>query len=78
MNEPKTNTEIPPDLNDFLCFAVHSAAQVIGRTNKAALEKVGLAYPQFLVMVVLWAEDDQTVGRIGEKLYSSPTPSPRC
>ncbi len=56
------------DLNDFLCFALHSTAQAIGRANKPMLDKIGLTYPQYLAMVVLWAEDNQTVGRIGEKL----------
>jgi DNA-binding MarR family transcriptional regulator len=57
------------DLDNFLCFAFHSTAQAIGRANKPMLDKLGLTYPQYLVMVVLWAEDDQTVGRIGERLY---------
>ncbi|TDH59969.1 MarR family transcriptional regulator [Dankookia rubra] len=59
----------PLDLDEFLCFAVHSTAQAIGRANKPMLDAIGLTYPQFLVMVVLWAEDDQTVGRIGDRLY---------
>jgi MarR family transcriptional regulator, organic hydroperoxide resistance regulator len=57
------------DLDNFLCFAFHSTAQAIGRANKPMLDTLGLTYPQYLVMVVLWAEDDQTVGRIGERLY---------
>ena len=55
-------------LDDLLCFAFHSTAQAIGRANKPMLDKIGLTYPQYLAMVVLWAEDNQTVGRIGEKL----------
>jgi DNA-binding MarR family transcriptional regulator len=62
-------TKAELDLDNFLCFAFHSTAQAIGRANKPMLDKLGLTYPQYLVMVVLWAEDDQTVGRIGEKLY---------
>ena len=64
-----SSTQTKLDLDNFLCFAVHSTAQAIGRANKPMLDKLGLTYPQYLVMVVLWAEDDQTVGRIGEKLY---------
>jgi MarR family transcriptional regulator, organic hydroperoxide resistance regulator len=33
------------------------------------LDKLGLTYPQYLVMVALWAEDDQTVGGLGDKLF---------
>ena len=39
------------------------------RANKPLLDKLGLTYPQFLVMLVLWAEDDQTVSGIGDKLF---------
>ncbi len=56
-------------LDELLCFAIHSAAQAVGRANKPMLDKVGLTYPQFLVMIVLWAEDNRTVGAIGEKLF---------
>ncbi|MBK1659679.1 MarR family winged helix-turn-helix transcriptional regulator [Paracraurococcus ruber] len=59
----------PLDIDDFLCFALHSTAQAVVRANKPMLDAVGLTYPQYLVMVVLWAEDGQTVGRIGERLF---------
>ena len=56
-------------LDEFLCFAVHSTAHAIHRATKPMLDELGLTYPQYLVMVVLWAQDEQTVGRIGEKLF---------
>lgn len=62
-------TETKLELDNFLCFAIHSASQAVGRANKPLLEKLGLTYPQFLVMLVLWTEDDQTVGRIGDRLF---------
>jgi DNA-binding MarR family transcriptional regulator len=62
-------TETRLDLDEYLCFAIHSAAQAVGRANKPLLDKLGLTYPQFLVMLVLWAEDDQTVGSIGDRLF---------
>jgi hypothetical protein len=49
------------NLDDFFCFALHSTAQAIARANKPMHEAVGLTYSQYLVMVVLWAEDNQTV-----------------
>jgi DNA-binding MarR family transcriptional regulator len=64
---PSTSPSL--DLNEFLCFALHSTAQAIGRANKPMLEKIGLTYPQYLVMIVLWTEDNRTVSAIGEKLY---------
>ena len=47
-------------LDDLLCFAFHSTAQAIGRSNNPMLDKIGLTYPQYLAMIVLWAEDNQT------------------
>lgn len=57
------------DLNEFLCFALHSTAQAMGRANKPMLEQIGLTYPQYLVMIVLWKEDNRTVSAIGDKLF---------
>ena len=68
MTEP--SREAPGlELDEFLCFAIHSTAQAIGRANKPMLDALGLTYPQYLVMVVLWAADNQTVGQIGERLF---------
>jgi MarR family transcriptional regulator, organic hydroperoxide resistance regulator len=61
--------ETPLEIDEYLCFAIHSAAQAVGRANKPLLEKLGLTYPQFLVMLVLWAADNQTVGQIGDRLF---------
>lgn len=73
MTEPLTEragaAPTPLLLDEMLCFAMHSTAQAIGRANKPMLDAIGLTYPQFLVMLVLWSEDDQTVGRIGDRLY---------
>ncbi|MFC7557394.1 MarR family winged helix-turn-helix transcriptional regulator [Pseudoroseomonas wenyumeiae] len=62
-------TEKPLDLDSFLCFAIHSTAHAVQRANKPLMDKLGLTYPQYLVMVVLWAEDNQTVSRIGDRLF---------
>jgi DNA-binding MarR family transcriptional regulator len=55
-------------LDNQLCFAVYSTAHAFNRLYKPLLDRLGLTYPQYLVMLVLWAEDDQTVGAIGERL----------
>ncbi|MCO6415279.1 MarR family transcriptional regulator [Siccirubricoccus sp. KC 17139] len=62
-------TEATLELDQYLCFAIHSAAQAVGRANKKLLDKLGLTYPQFLVMLVLWTEDGLTVGQIGDRLF---------
>ncbi|MCI0753660.1 MarR family winged helix-turn-helix transcriptional regulator [Teichococcus vastitatis] len=63
------STDDPLKLENFLCFAIHSTAHAIQRANKPLLDQLGLTYPQYLVMVVLWAEDDQTVSAIGDRLF---------
>jgi MarR family transcriptional regulator, organic hydroperoxide resistance regulator len=61
----------PPNakLADFLCFAVYSANLAYGRAYKPILEKLGLTYTQYIAIVALWEEDDQTVSGLGEKLF---------
>jgi DNA-binding MarR family transcriptional regulator len=45
----------------------------VSRTYKPWLDKIGLTYPQYLVMCVLWEDDDQTIGGIAGRLYLEPS-----
>ena len=56
-------------LSDFLCFAVYSANLAFGRAYRPILSKLGLTYIQFIALVALEEEGDQTVGALGEKLF---------
>lgn len=56
-------------LSNFLCFAVYSANLAFGRAYKPILDKLGLTYTQYVTMVALSEEDEQTVGALGEKLF---------
>jgi MarR family transcriptional regulator, organic hydroperoxide resistance regulator len=56
-------------LGEFLCFAVYSANHAFNRVYKPLLDELGLTYPQYLTMVLLWERDDQTVGSLSEKLF---------
>ena len=56
-------------LSNFLCFAVYSANLAFGRAYKPILDKLGLTYTQYIVIVALSEEDDQTVGALGEKMF---------
>jgi DNA-binding MarR family transcriptional regulator len=58
----------PLKLDDFLCFAVYSAGHTFNRLYRPLLERLGLTYPQYLVMVALWEADERTVGELGERL----------
>ena len=65
----KPGQALSPKLSDFLCFAVYSANLAFGRIYRPILDKVGLTYTQYVAMVALWEEDNQTVGALGEKLF---------
>ena len=56
-------------LSNFLCFAVYSANLAFGRAYKPILDAVGLTYTQYIAMVALAEQDDQTVSVLGEKLF---------
>jgi DNA-binding MarR family transcriptional regulator len=72
--------DIPEDekrLERQLCFAVYSTAHAFTRAYKPILDKVGLTYPQYLVMLVLWEKSELPVKTIGEQLdLDSGTLSP--
>jgi MarR family transcriptional regulator, organic hydroperoxide resistance regulator len=67
--KPTTPEAAAPRLADFLCFAVYSANLAFGRAYKPILDELGLTYPQYIAIVALWEEDDQTVSRLGGKLF---------
>jgi MarR family transcriptional regulator, organic hydroperoxide resistance regulator len=56
-------------LSNFLCFAVYSANLAFGRAYKPILDAVGLTYTQYIAMVALSEQGDQTVSGLGEKLF---------
>lgn len=66
MTDEKTSNPVP--LDDQLCYAVYSAGIAIQRLYKPLLDALGLTYPQYLVLNVLWSGDRQTVGSIAERL----------
>ncbi len=66
-------TKHPPQdllpLSKQLCFAVYSTAHAFNRAYKPLLAPLDLTYPQYLVMLVLWEQDDLTVKEIGASLH---------
>ncbi len=54
--------------SDMLCHALYSAQHAMQAAYKPLLDPLGLTYPQYLVLAALWAEDGQTVGRLGAAL----------
>ena len=57
------------NLDDFLCFAIYSTNLAVNRLNKSVLDKLGLTYLQYIVLVALYEQDDQTVSALGDKLF---------
>lgn len=64
----RPNTDDLLKVDNFICFALYSAGHAFTRLYKPLLDPLGLTYPQYLVMAVLWEKDGRTVGEIGEKL----------
>ncbi|WP_323000035.1 MarR family transcriptional regulator [Castellaniella sp.] len=56
-------------LDAQLCFALYSAQLAMGKTYRRHLAGLGLTYPQYLVMLVLWETDGLTVSALGDRLY---------
>ncbi len=55
-------------LDDQFCFAVYSTAHALNRAYKPLLDRLGVTYPQYLVLLALWGEDGRSVGSLGEQL----------
>ena len=55
-------------LDDQLCFALYAATNVITRAYRAPLARLGLTYPQYLAMLVLWEYGQQTVKSLADRL----------
>ena len=56
-------------LDSQLCFKLYAASRAVIRGYKPMLDRLGLTYPQYLVMLVLWEGDGVTVSALGERLY---------
>ncbi|MCF5544843.1 MarR family winged helix-turn-helix transcriptional regulator [Pseudomonas salomonii] len=59
-------------LDNQLCFALHSTSLLMTKVYKPLLQALGLTYPQYLAMMVLWEEDGLTVGEISHRLLTDP------
>lgn len=55
-------------LNNQICFPLYSVSRLITKAYTPYLKKMGLTYPQYLVMMVLWEKDGLTVNQISDKL----------
>ena len=62
-------TDAMLELDNQLCFALYSASLAMTKVYKPLLDALGLTYPQYLAMLVLWEQDGLMVSELGERLY---------
>jgi DNA-binding MarR family transcriptional regulator len=65
----KTAGEAGPRLDEQLCFPLYAASRLVVQAYARPLERLGLTYPQYLVLMVLWEEDGLSVNQIGARLF---------
>ena len=56
-------------LDNQLCFALYSTSLAMTRLYKPLLEALGITYPQYLVLLVLWEQDGLSVSELGNRLF---------
>ncbi len=56
-------------LENQLCFLIYSTNLALNQLYRKLLTPLGITYPQYLVMLVLWEKDEITVSEIGSKLF---------
>lgn len=57
------------DLENQVCFPIYALAKEIINQYRPFLDELDLTYPQYLVLMVLWKEKEQTVGQLGDKIF---------
>lgn len=73
-DEPAGISDTPPasaapeTIDQFLCFALYSASLAMTKLYQSRLKPLGLTYPQYLVLLVLWEKDRLTVSDIGARV----------
>ena len=66
---PEPSSAGASPLGPLLCFSIYSTGLAFNRVYKPLLDRLGLTYPQYLAMIVLWHRDGQTVSELGEQLF---------
>lgn len=72
MTSPPTLSAQALLLDNQLCFALYSTSLLMTKIYKPLLQPLGLTYPQYLAMLVLWEQDGITVGDISTRLLTDP------
>ena len=67
--ESMTEKAARPELTEMLCFDIYAASRAVTAVYRSLLADLGLTYPQYLVLVVLWSERSVTIKELGELLH---------
>ncbi|WP_150267625.1 MarR family winged helix-turn-helix transcriptional regulator [Paenibacillus tepidiphilus] len=67
MHKPTTSPELM--LDNQLCFTIYACSREFTKLYQPHLDKIGLTYSQYLVMMVLWERQECTVKELGEALF---------
>jgi len=73
MSPSRTRRTGVAPLGDFMCFSIYSANLAYSRVYRPVLEQLGVTYPQYIAIVALWEQDDQTIKGLAEKLFLEPS-----
>jgi DNA-binding MarR family transcriptional regulator len=65
----QTDSEPSLLLDDQMCFALYAASRAVTALYRPLLEELGLTYPQYLVLLVLWSRGESSVKEIGTALH---------
>jgi DNA-binding MarR family transcriptional regulator len=66
---PALDAQAIQRLDHQLCFALYSSSLLMTKLYKPVLQPLGLTYPQYLVLLVLWETDAIAVGELGTRLF---------
>ena len=61
-------SDLPRKASDMFCFAVYGATHAINRAYAPLLKPLGLTYPQYITLTLLWEKDGQSVGELAAQL----------
>lgn len=73
MLETLADDELPNSTEDHICFALYSASHAFSRAYQPLLRELGLTYPQYIALTVLWREGTVPVGTICKRMRLDPS-----
>lgn len=73
MSNSPDQQALPPPLKDHICHTIYSTNLIIQRIHKVVLDGLGITYPQYLALNLLWDRDSQSVTELADQLELEPS-----